>query len=404
MFPLDRDRVDASESAMLMPMKMVNPTMNYRWGSSTQLYDYLGTDIQQEPLAEVWMGAHHRAPSRVMRNGVAHRLNDLIRTNCIDFMGPVFGQKYDSLPFLMKILAVDQPLSIQCHPNETQAIAGFESEEALGISTTARNRSFVDRNGKPEFVYALTAFEALKNVLPASDIRRNFHTVISGLDQQFLGPLKLGDTRGFLSNLLRLRPAQSKALILAALKHPRWSGMVSRLHAAHPFDVGALAPLFMYYRTLKPGQAFFVETGQPHVYLKGLAVEVMGNSDNVIRGALTHKHVDPSAFVSHIRDDGDAFELEQPVVMTSNENHYPCLGSQFTVSCGELTQRGQQLSAVGPQIVLCQEGRMGLSVKNEWEGACAQGESVFIPGGQRSCHATGSGRYIRVAHRFLPAP
>ena len=208
----------------------------------------------------------------------------------------------NELPFLFKVLAAEVPLSIQAHPNQEQARSGWARENAEGIPLDAPRRNYRDLNHKPELLCALTPFVALKGFRPFDETTRGLDPIAR---PELAGePARLGREqspaalRSLFARLMTLEaderePLLKRAAAQAARKpaDPAWR-WVKSLMERHPGDVGALAPLYHNLVTLAPGQAFFLPAGELHAYLEGTALEIMANSDNVLRGGLTPKHVD----------------------------------------------------------------------------------------------------------------
>lgn len=244
-------------------LPLVGAPQHYAWGSPTAIPAALGLDPDGRPWAELWWGTHPGGPTMVARPGA-----DAVPL--AEVAGP--------LPYLVKLLAAAQPLSLQAHPSAAQAAAGFALEDERGVPLTAPQRNYKDPHGKPEILVAITPFEALCGFRPVDEAAHDLEThggapVADRLRAE--GPL------GTLSWLLRERPA-------IALTHP----LFRRLEAHYPGDPGAVVAVLLNRVDLEPGQALFLPAGVLHMYLFGVGLEVMGASDNVLRGGLTPKHVD----------------------------------------------------------------------------------------------------------------
>jgi len=285
---------------------------HYAWGSKTSIPTLLGADSpQNEPWAELWMGAHPKAPSK-LHDGTS--LVDFIAANPNAALG-----RAGTLPFLFKILAAEGPLSIQCHPNKMQAVAGFAREEAQGIARDAPNRNYRDANHKPELIVALEEFWALKGFRSPDAIAQLFQRAQMHSASPLLEALAgAGGLRAFYTGLLNLDSQETTQLLtelargLGNLPKPeaRWSqGLLAR----YPNDQGATSALVLQLVKLEAGQALYLGAGELHAYLRGTGLEIMANSDNVLRGGLTPKHVDPAELQSVLR-----FEHE-PVSILSAE-------------------------------------------------------------------------------------
>jgi mannose-6-phosphate isomerase class I len=286
----------------------------YAWGQRNRdafIPALLGlTPKPDEPYAELWIGAHPLLPATLGVGGVDLTLDQLIAMAGETVIGaPAIEAFGAQLPFLMKVLAAARPLSIQAHPNRAQAKAGFAREEAAGIPFDAPERNYRDPNHKPELIVALTPFFALDGFRPVAEIVATLKSVPE------LAPLLAADTsdeRSWLRDLFARVMSTAGADVDTALKalirrlydedarspFPRdriehWVLRASHLViGAETLDRGLLALFLLNLVVLEPGQALYLDAGEPHAYLEGVGVEVMANSDNVLRGGLTSKHVD----------------------------------------------------------------------------------------------------------------
>ena len=276
----------------------------------------MGRDESGHPEAELWIGAHPDSPSvaHLPEDGSDQPLDALIASDPEHFLGAesvsAFGPR---LPFLAKILAAAQPLSLQVHPSLEQARAGFARENQAGVDPHSPSRNYKDDNHKPEMILALTPFEALCGFRPAVDTRTILQHIAdafpgggqSGLLQALIGDLATADEgAGLRQAFERLITggqdvAEETALVVAALlskeslePYQAELGTVISLNEKYPGDPGVLISLLLNRISLKPGEAVYLPAGNVHAYLHGLGVEVMASSDNVLRGGLTPKHVD----------------------------------------------------------------------------------------------------------------
>ena len=272
---------------------------HYSWGHRSAIADLVGRAPSGEPDAELWLGAHPSAPSPTAGSAP---LDALIAADPVGTLGAETADTHGELPFLLKIIAAAEPLSIQTHPNAAQARAGFERENAAGIALDAPDRTYRDANPKPELVCALTTFEALCGFRPLAGTRDLFDALGDGVEsvvERLHGPGTdaevLADTMAWL-----LREA-SEEVVMACLEacrmlgRPGWAVEAqTAIDAAthHGPDPGVVVSLLLNRITLGPGEALALGPGNLHAYLSGMAVEVMANSDNVVRGGLTRKHVD----------------------------------------------------------------------------------------------------------------
>lgn len=330
------------EMNRIYPLK--NSVQAYAWGSKTAIQALLGPSVPSDrPAAELWLGAHPKAPSSVRVRDTWVPMNRFIEKDPVAILGRPVAEKYDGrLPFLMKVLAADQPLSIQVHPNQDQAREGFERENRAGIPLDAPERNYRDPLHKPECLCALTPFEALKGFRPVEEIL----TFMKPLSLLFISDAlkELMDTpdapglKRFFSILMSMdeerqargveegvRQAES---ILGDVREVFW---MKELNRQYPRDVGVLAPLLLNLIRLGPEEAIYISAGEPHAYLKGVGVEIMANSDNVIRGGLTPKPVDLSELLRLI-DVRPGSPLRVDVRESGKERIYLTPTAEFSLS------------------------------------------------------------------------
>ncbi|MGC5076993.1 mannose-6-phosphate isomerase, class I [Agrococcus sp. DT81.2] len=271
-----------------MFVPIANEPRDYAWGSTTLLASYLGRSGSGGPEAELWLGAHPASPSVVARG--PHAGSEL---------GSVLDAEGARRPaMLLKVLAAAQPLSLQAHPDAGRAREGWEREERLGIPLDAPHRSYRDPNPKPEIIVAVTSFEALSGFRPraqASEVA----AALAAADERaapLVEHVSAGDALPWLlSGSPDVAPVVEAAVAARdelARTHPVEADTVARLSSAHPGDPGILVALLLNRVSLAPGEALFLPAGNLHAYLSGLGIELMGPSDNVLRGGLTPKHVD----------------------------------------------------------------------------------------------------------------
>ena len=294
-----------------------NVLRDYAWGSTTAIASLLGRQESGRPEAELWIGAHPDSPSvaHVPEDGTRSPLDALISSDPQHFLGAesisAFGPR---LPFLAKILAAAQPLSLQVHPSLDQAREGFARENEGGLDPHAPNRNYKDDNHKPEMIFALTPFEALCGFRRAAETRKILQhvagsfpdgqqppAIVRALLDDLAGPDEGAGLRRAFERLITggQGVAEETALVVAALlsgaplePYQAELGTVISLNEKYPGDPGVLISLLLNRISLKPGEAVYLPSGNVHAYLHGLGVEVMASSDNVLRGGLTPKHVD----------------------------------------------------------------------------------------------------------------
>jgi len=282
-----------------------NTIQKYAWGSYTAIPELLGHDSPADtPQAELWMGAHPKASSMAKCNGAWRSLLELIEENPQDILGEKVAEKFKNrLPYLFKVLAAEKPLSIQAHPSRDQAREGFEREKKLGIPLDAFNRNYKDDNHKPECICALSPFWALNGFRKISAMISLLERIcppgLKGeLDLLHRKPDSIG-LKHFFQAMMTMEHRFQKQVVDDAIKNVKqvrgenkaYQWMIE-LNKEYPSDIGIFSPVILNLIRLEPGQAMFLPAGTLHAYLGGVGIELMANSDNVLRGGLTPKHVD----------------------------------------------------------------------------------------------------------------
>lgn len=365
-----------------------NPVRHYAWGSRTVLPELLGLPVPaEEPWAEIWMGAHPDDPSR---------LPD----------GRTLAELEPDLPFLVKLLAAAEPLSIQAHPNVEQARAGYAAEEARGVPHGAPERSYHDRNHKPELLVALTRVEALCGFRDPAEMLRLVDLVGVPALSELARPLRATEVGPALQETfaaLTGTPAADRRRLVhdvaaACRGREATSGpqdalaldWVARLAASYPGDPGVVAPLFLRLVVLQPGEAVFLDSGVLHAYLHGAGVEVQASSDNVLRGALTPKHVDVTELMRVVRFEVAPDPHVVPRPLAPGVDRYDVPVADFGVWRVDVSVAAAagpvRLPGEGVCIVVCTAGAL------EVGGVpLSPGRAVFVPAGSGSTVTTGSG-------------
>lgn len=316
--------------------------MHFPWGTSDAIPAILGIPADGRPFAEYWLGAHPVAPSLV----ADQRLDQLV-ANDISILGPAatdaFGGRF---PYLLKLLSARHALSIQAHPNRELAEEGFAREEAAGIRIGDAQRSYKDDWPKPELLVALSDFELLAGFRNPADtfelfdrlgVAEALESVIgplwarrgaSATEEVFLDVLSITDDRLHLVS----------EVLVAAVRHAGdadevgdLARLIIELDASFPGDPGILAACLMNHVTLKPGEAVFVPPGTMHAHLSGTGVEVMANSDNVVRGGLTNKHIAVEELVSVVDFSDSLIEVLRGSEVEPGVWHYPVNCIEFAV-------------------------------------------------------------------------
>lgn len=366
---------------------------HYSWGSRTLIPQLLGQERSDKPVAELWFGAHPAAPSTIAGRG----LDEIIAEDPQRTLGPRVREEFgDRLPFLMKILAADAPLSIQAHPTMAQAQEGFAKENALGIALDDSKRNYKDDSHKPELIVALTDFYAMAGFRPLEQTRELFEALQCSELDHYLGMIdgseeaEESDLRALFTTWITIPAATRTALIdsvvacadqfLADADPRSWMAQdlrtVVSLNEQYPGDIGVLGALLLNHVHLSPGEALFLAAGQLHAYISGMGVEIMANSDNVLRGGLTPKYVDVPELVKIL----DFSALQEPRVAQENYSgraevtgaqawNYPVPVDEFALTRGDFYGGDVvNLDYDGPGIILCTGGTTKLSSPASTDG------------------------------------
>lgn len=390
-----------------------NTIQEYAWGSSSAIANLLGQrNPQDKPQAEMWMGAHWKAPSLVQHNRQWVSLPDLIKAHPEAMLGKSVAENFSNrLPFLFKVLAAAKPLSIQAHPDLQQAREGFRRENARKIPADAPDRNYIDDNHKPECICALTRFWALSRF-------RKITAIVSYLEKLDLRQLRAEFTelrnqatpdglKRFYTALMSLTPARQKEVVDEALirterleeADPAFKWM-RRLADEYPADIGVLSPMLLNLICLEPGQALFMNAGELHAYLEGMGVELMANSDNVLRGGLTSKHVDVPELLRILKFEGSDIKLLRPQETVANEFVYPSSAKEFVLSVINLKPGSQYQSPAhrSVEIIICTRGAVNIvDLGNQIETRLPQGASAVIPAAVKRYAINGQGICYKAA-------
>jgi mannose-6-phosphate isomerase len=347
--------------------RLDNPVQHYEWGSRTAIPELLGQPPDGSPWAELWMGAHPRAPSVVV--GTERTLLEHVSADPEAALGrEVVARFGGELPFLLKVLAAAEPLSLQAHPSAEQARAGFAREEAEGVPRDAPHRNYRDPHHKPELLCALEPFEALCGFRPVGDtlalLQRLDVDALDDMRARLQAQPDADGLRSVFSELMRLPASQRVPLVERVTEAARLvsdgafaaeCAWTLRLQEKYPGDPGVVAALLLNLVELAPGEAIYLAAGKLHAYLCGAGVEVMANSDNVLRGGLTSKHVDVDALLEVLDFEPVVVEPLRPQG-DGPEALYVTPAPEFRLSRLQLTE-AIELHAHGPEILLVVEGR-----------------------------------------------
>ena len=398
-----------SES-LQQPLWLKNSLQHYEWGTTDVLPWLLGiANPEQQPQAEVWVGAHPKAPSEVIFPEGSVMLDKLIDSQPHAVLGAHsitrFGPK---LPFLFKILSARKALSIQVHPDLAQAQAGFAHEEAVGIPITAPERNYPDANHKPELLYALTPFYGLIGFRPIDEIVRLL--TLAGEQQllQWAEHLQKGRESAlvpFYRWLLLLSHKEVTHLLSAISPSLQFNPEptfteIQRLAHEYPADSGVLAPLVLNLVSLVPGEAIFIPARTPHAYLRGTGIEVMACSDNVLRAGLTPKHISPGELLNTVIFQSMQPEIIRPAVV-GMEQRFSVPVDDFELSIVRL-QQGDHFPAgmsADAELLYCLKGEVSLTNELGESWLLAPATSVLLPAASTGWQLSGYGKIARVRIR-----
>lgn len=373
-----------------------NPIQEYDWGSKTAIQTLLGLPVPSEkPAAELWLGAHPKAPSQVMVDGEWQSLEKVIERNPVSVLGKRVAERFSNkLPFLFKVLAADRPLSIQVHPNLEEAREGFERENRLGISLDASGRNYKDANHKPEILCAITPFEGLKGFrAPEAILSLMDRVSVSTLFDELSRLKKETDGSGlkrFFTSLVSMDQARRERVIDEAIRgaercvnEDRSFYWMVELNREYPGDIGVLSPIIFNLVELGPGEAIYIPANELHVYLKGVGMELMANSDNVLRGGLTPKHVDVPELLKIVNFSPEPVRKIKPHPGgLPGERIYATPAEEFQLS--EISvANGDPFNSErdrGVEIMICMEGEARIKERGDSEPLLfTTGNSVIIP-------------------------
>jgi len=376
---------------------------HYAWGG----YDFIPALLHipneaRQPCAEYWMGAHPSAPSLVTDGTQTQSLQELIKADPVAALTEKVYNRFGELPYLFKILDVKDMLSIQVHPSRQEAIKGFEAEEAAGIPLHAPHRNYKDKNHKPEVMVALSEFWLLHGFKPQAAIEQ---TLLDIQEFSILVPLfKREGIKGLFQFVMEMEQEDADIMLAPVVKraisrkanneiskeHPGW--WVSKLYEGKEdltnIDKGVFSIYLFNIVRINPGEAIFQGAGIPHAYLEGQNIELMANSDNVLRGGLTNKHVDVRELMKHT-----LFESITPNVAKGNSigNHsinYPCPVPDFGIHKIDLDSSRYTATAQSLEIIIAIEG--GAAVNGSNSIALKKGEAIAIlPGEEYKIEASG---------------
>ena len=385
---------------------MVRP---YPWGSLTAIAELQGRPVPAPgPEAELWMGAHPSAPSGTERAGST--LDAVIASDPRRELGPACAERFGGrLPFLLKVLSAAQALSIQVHPSRVQAQAGFLADNERGLAPGDPARNYVDDWPKPELLYALTPFEVVAGLRTPADAAGILRALAVDPLRPLASRLSAATSPGAMADALAAvlewpEPAELVAAVVAACARLASSdgpfadacAAVVRVAADHPGDLGLVALLLMRHEVLEPGQAVFMPACGLHAYLRGTGIELLANSDNVVRAGLTGKHIDVPELLA-LLDPAVSVPVLSPRVLADGVTWFDTPAPEFRLYLIELGGPPVTLPGHGPRILLCLDGACVLRSASGETLELRRGASCFISAADALVETAGSARLVLAA-------
>ncbi len=381
--------------------KLKGALQHYAWGGFEFIPQLLGIDNSiKQPFAEYWMGAHSSAPSMLLDDDVEIALDKLFFAQP-ELLGEPVRERFNQLPYLFKILDVKEMLSMQVHPTKEAAEIGFDLEEEQGIDIKATNRNYKDRNHKPEVMIALSDFWLLHGFKPADELKK----VLGNIPEfrTFISLFETESYEGLFRHVMQLSQNEVDAILIPVVQREvrrrsfhesdkieagYWVGEYYLNKEAKNIDKGIFSIYFLNLVYLEEGQGIFQATGVPHAYLQGQNVELMANSDNVLRAGLTNKHIDVDELIKHTRFEAVVPKIiDKSITGAGQPIKFPI--DDFTISKIELSNQPANYITTSPEIVICMEGKVNISATNQLQVnkgevfiAFAGNEYTIIPNGK----------------------
>jgi mannose-6-phosphate isomerase len=379
---------------------------NYAWGGFSFLPQLLGlSNTNHQPFAEYWMGAHPSAAATVSNGKEQYQLNELIQANPAATITHTVFEQFGELPYLFKILDVNDMLSIQVHPSKEEAAKGFDAEEAAGIPITAANRNYKDKNHKPEVMVALSEFWLLHGFRQLNEIEAVLHDVY---EFNILLPIfRKEGLKGLYEMLMTMDQQAVDGMLIGVVKKELrkkanneltkadagwWvSKLYQGVEELSNIDRGLFSIYFFNIVGVQPGEAVFQAAGVPHAYLEGQNVELMANSDNVLRGGLTPKHIDVPELMKHTIFEPVVPNIMKGIDIGNYEWNYPCPVPDFGLNRITL-QPGQTHNGTAQSLEIIIAIQGGAVVNStSMNSVLKQGEALAIlPTEQYSFTASGN--------------
>jgi mannose-6-phosphate isomerase len=366
---------------------------NYAWGGSEYIPNLLGTDISEEKCAEYWLGAHENAPSEVLTEQEKTPLNSFLKSDLTKTLGEKITDKFGRLSFLFKVLDVKEMLSIQVHPAKIEAEKGFKAENEMGIPLKAAHRNYKDDNHKPEIMVALGEFWLLHGFLSKDKLTATLKKI-----PEFTHLLPVFESQGYFGlykKVMEQSDDENNRILQPLIDRVLPAYQAGNLEKSNPdywaakavdsasdatiLDKGIYSIYFFNIVKANKGEAVFQDAGIPHAYLEGQNMELMANSDNVLRGGLTPKHIDIPELLKHVEFKATIPNILQGEMQADGiERIYKSPAPDFELSQIALTaSQKYQSETTTAQILILLEGEATLQ-ENKTTLQLQKGSSVLI--------------------------
>jgi mannose-6-phosphate isomerase len=382
--------------------KLKGKTLHYAWGGTEYIPTMLGIENpEHKPFAEYWLGAHPLAPAELMTPQGPVSLYSAIQEHPEELLSAGVYDRFGGLPYLLKVQDVKDILSIQVHPNKSEAEKGFEREEAAGIPINSPQRNYKDRNHKPEMLVALSEFWLLHGFRPKAEIEHalgeipEFNVLLpyfkrEGLKAlyQFVMEMEQPEINALLTNLIKREIRRKNDDQLTKAMPGWWIAKMFDNREIGDIDRAVFSIYFFNIVKVNPGESIFQGAGVPHAYLEGHTIELMANSDNVLRAGLTPKHIDVPELMKHTIFESIVPDIRQGDPVLPGERIYPCPVPDFGIAKIELSGTvSYSGKADSLEIIIATEG--GAFVNNTI--VLKRGEAVTIfAGGEYTIQASGN--------------
>lgn len=376
--------------------KLDNSVQKYHWGDKSSIPNLLNiSNNLNESFAELWMGVHHRGVSKILQTG--QQLDTWLYNDKINRLGVKLSNRFNGLSYLLKVLAVESPLSIQVHPSIPIAENGFDKENKLSIPIDDPKRTFKDKNHKPEMVVAITSFWVMKGFRAVDKIRDNFNILDyeplnkiiyqNNSDEQILKELL-----AFILQLDKKRKNELLQIIKRIINdeqlNDEWE-WIKTLQSFYPDDISIISPLYLNLIKLEPGEALYLQDQEIHAYLNGVSVEIMANSDNVIRGGLTQKYINIDQLISVTNFQSSIVEIIKPD--NNSIFRYPAEIEDFSLRrVLHLSSIETEVENFSVSIIVIMEGKFIIESNGD-KLNLTKGESVVISNETRKYKLNGEG-------------